>query len=136
MLIRDSKIFYLFFHLTEHIFLIFFLLHLFLFAINLDITPDLRAKFALHSVSKLIKTNVFFGNLRGNEFNSDFDSLSDLDCVTYRFFFFSKVGSVDKNQARVLWPGEFSFVDKSPTLLEYFTGLEILSFTETLSDQL
>ena len=136
MLIRDSKIFYLFFHLTEHIFLIFFLLHLFLFAINLDFTPDLRAEFSLHSVSKLIKTNVFFGNLRGNEFNSDFDCLSDLDCVTYRFFFFSEVGSIDKNQARVLWPGEFSFVDKSPTLLEYFTGLEILSFTETLSDQL
>jgi len=136
LLVRDSKIFYLFFHLTEIIFLFFFLLHLFLFAINLDITPDLRAKFALHPVSKLIKTNVFFWNLRGNEFNCDLDSLSDLDCVTYCFFFFSEVGSIDENQARVLWPREFSFVDKSPSLLEYFAGLENFSFTKTLSDQL
>jgi hypothetical protein len=34
-------------------------------------------------VSKLIKPNIFFRNLRSDELNSDIDSLSDLDSVTY-----------------------------------------------------
>jgi hypothetical protein len=136
VLFRNFEILNLFLHLTLHIFLFFFLLYLFLFAINLDITPDLRAEFALHPMSKLIKPNVFFGDLRSDELNSDVDSLSDLDSVTYWLFFFSEVCSVDKDQARVLWPREFSFVDKSPSLLENFARLEILSFAKTLCNQL
>lgn len=83
MLFSNFEILNLFLHLNQHIFLFFFLLYLFLFAINLDITPDFRAEFALHPMSKLIKSNIFFGDLGSDELNSDVDSLSDLDSVTY-----------------------------------------------------
>jgi hypothetical protein len=135
LFVRDIEIFKLFLHLIQQI-LFLFLLHLFFLSSHLDVTPDLRAKFALHPVSKLIKSNVFFRDLRSNKLNGDINSLTDLNSMTYLFFFFSEVGSIHKDEACILRPRKFSIIDKSPGLLEYFASFEVLSFTKTLCDQL
>ena len=123
-------------HLSKHIFFLFLLLNFLLFAQDNNVTPDLRAEFALHSMSKLKEADVLLRDLRSEELDSDIHGFSNLYGVTYSLIFFAEVCSVHKNQSGVLWPGELSVIDKTPSLLEYLACLEVLALTETLTHKL
>ena len=119
-------------HLTKLVFFFLFLFNLFWLTFDLNVTPDLGTKLSLHSVCKLIETNILIGDLRGSKLNCDIDSLPNFDSVTYCFLFLSKVGTIDKDQPGVLRPGEFTFIDKGPSLFEHFTSFEFLALAKTL----